>query len=109
MKAKGAPSSRSKEEQDKVNTIKNKKRKDENDLENRKTIMSQGLKHIMRSKTETEELCEYLLYDKPYAILGDLTMSQASQTNSFAIYIGTTKRALKEEDLRWMTARGAQD
>jgi hypothetical protein len=87
----------------------NKKRKDKNDLENRKTIVSQGLKQIMRSKTEADGLCEHLLTVEKYAILGNQAMSQAIETNSFAIYIGTTKRALKEEDLRWMTKRGAQD
>jgi hypothetical protein len=91
-KAVGAPGSRSKEEQDKTNRInnpihnpinnpiRNKKRKGENDLENRKTIVSQGLKHIMRSKTETEELCEYLLHDKTYPVHGDLTMSHAARS-----------------------------
>jgi hypothetical protein len=89
MKAVGAPSSRSKEEQDKVNTIKNpinnpiynpissKKRKEVNDLESRKIIDDQGLGHIMRSKTETEELCEHLLSVKMYAILGGLTWSES--------------------------------
>jgi hypothetical protein len=50
-----------------------------------------------------------LVNEKKYPILGDQTMSQAIETKSHAIYIGTTKRALKEEDLRWMTERGAQD
>jgi hypothetical protein len=41
--------------------------------------------------------------------LGNLAMSQAIESNSFAIYIGTTARTLKEEDLRFVTTRGAQD
>jgi hypothetical protein len=112
-KAAGEPGACSKEEEDKKNTkanpIYSKKRKEVNALENRKTIDDLGLGHIMRSKTETEALCEHLLSVKTYAILGNLAMRQAIETNSFAIYIGTTKRALKEEDLRWLTQRGAQD
>jgi hypothetical protein len=91
------------------NPIANKKRKDENDAENRKIIEDQGLGQDMRIKTEKEELCECLLYEKKYAVLGNQTMSKGIETNSFAIYTGTTKRALKEEDLRWLTERGAQD
>ncbi|MDA9686960.1 hypothetical protein N9U05_00545 [bacterium] len=63
----------------------------------------------MRSETETDDLCEHLLNEKKYPILGNKTMSQAIEEKSHAIYIGTTKRALKEEDLRWITERGAQD
>jgi hypothetical protein len=112
-KALGGPGAESKEEKDKANTKANpiqcKKRKDANDLENRKAIEAQDLGHIMRSKAETKLLCEHLLSIKKYAILGNLTMRQAIEGNSFAIYIGTTARALKEEDLRWLTKRGAQD
>jgi hypothetical protein len=112
-KALGELGSFSKEEQDKTNKkhnpINSKKRKDANDLESRKTIEAQDLGHIMRSKAETKLLCEDLLSIKRYAILGNLTMRQAIEGNSFAIYIGTTARALKEEDLRWLTKRGAQD
>jgi hypothetical protein len=112
-KAVGALGACSKEERDKrnkkKNPVNNQRRKDENDLENRKIIVAQGLGQHMRSETETDELCEHLLTVETYAILGNRTMRQAIETNSFAIYIGTTKRALKEEDLRWMTARGAQD
>jgi hypothetical protein len=108
-KAVGALGASSKEERDMSNKKHSSKRKEVNDLENRKAIEDQGLGHVMRSKTETEELCEYLLNEKKYAILDDMTMSQAIQTNSFTIYIGTTKRALTEEDLRWLTERGAQD
>jgi hypothetical protein len=117
----GAPGAFSKVETDKrskkwnpINNKKNnkkdnKKRKDENDAENRKIIEDQGLGQDMRTKKETDDLCEHLLYEETYDILDDMTISQAIQTNSFAIYIGTTKRALKEEDLRWLTKRGAQD
>jgi hypothetical protein len=94
----------------KNNKKNNKKRKDQNDAENRKTIENQGLGQDMRSKTEVDDLCEHLLNEKKYPILGNQTsMSHAIETKSHAIYIGTTKRALTEEDLRWMTARGAQD
>jgi hypothetical protein len=133
MKAVGAPGRCSKEEQDKLNKKNNpinnpiwnpinnpshnpinnpiwgaKRKQAANDAENRKNTEDQGLRHTMRSKHTTKLLCERLLSTK-YAILGDLTMRQAIETNSFAIYIGTTKRTIKEEDLRWMTARGAQD
>jgi hypothetical protein len=101
-----ASSHNSKEEIDKANKKHNpinnpinnpifaQRRKEVSDLENRKAIDDLGLGHIMRSKTETEGLCEHLLSVKTYAILGNLTMRQAIETNSFAIYIGTTKRAL---------------
>jgi hypothetical protein len=50
----------------------------------------------MPSETETDELCEHLLTVETYAILGNQTMRQAVETNSFAIYIGTTKRHSKK-------------
>jgi hypothetical protein len=118
MKTVGAPNSKSKVEQKKHNKKHNKKknkkhsskRKEQNDVKNRKIIEDQGLGQDMRSETETEDLCEKLLYEETFPILDDMTMSQAIQTNSFAIYIGTTGRALREEeDLHWLTARGAQD
>jgi hypothetical protein len=109
----GAPSAHSKVESKssnkKHNKKNNEKRKDINDAENRKIIEDQGLGQDMRSKTETDGLCKHLLYEKKYPILGNQAMSKAIETNSHAIYIGTTKRALTEEDLRWLTKRGAQD
>jgi hypothetical protein len=38
-----------------------------------------------------------------------MTMSEATVSKSFAIYIGTTKLTLEAEALRCLTARGAQD
>jgi hypothetical protein len=75
-KALGGPGAKSKEENDKYNKKHSKKRKTANEIKNHATIVSQGLKHIMRSKTETEELCERLLSRK-YAALGGLAMRQA--------------------------------
>jgi hypothetical protein len=100
----GALSSSTKVEKDKSNKKlnpknnkkNNKKRKDKNDKENRAIIKSLGLKHTMRSKKKTEDLCEHLLNEKKYPILDNKTMSQAIEDQSHAIYIGTTKRALKE-------------
>jgi hypothetical protein len=127
MKTAGAPNSKSKAEQKKnskkhnpknnpINNPKNnkknsQKRKAANGANNRAIIKSQGLDHHMRSEAEAETklLCERLLSIKKYAILGNKTMSQAIEEKSHAIYIGTTGRALREEDLRWLTARGAQD
>jgi hypothetical protein len=117
----GAPSSSTKVEKDKTNKKLNKKnnpknnkknsqkRKAANDAKNRATIVSQGLKHTMRDEAETKLLCDRLFSIKKYAILDNQTMSKAIETKSHAIYIGTTKRSLKEEDLRWLTKRGAQD
>jgi hypothetical protein len=98
-KSVGAPGACSKVEQDKANKRQNEKRKDQNDAENRKIIEDQGLGQDMRTKTETDDLCKHLLYEKKYPILGNQAMSKAIETNSHAIYIGTTKRALTEEDL----------
>jgi hypothetical protein len=57
-KALGALGACSKEEIDKANKKHNpiqcKKRKDANDLENRKTTEAQGLSHTMRSKADTK-------------------------------------------------------
>jgi hypothetical protein len=38
-----------------------------------------------------------------------MAMIEAIGSNRFVLYIGTTKLALKDEALRWMTERGAQD
>jgi hypothetical protein len=117
QKSLGAPGAYSKVEKDKLgkkwNPVTNKKasqkRKAANDAKNRATTVSQGLQHTMRDEAETKLLCERLHSIKKYAILGNQTMSKAIETKSHAIYIGTTGRALKEEDLRWLTERGAQD
>jgi hypothetical protein len=53
------------------------RRKDENDLENRKIIEAQGLGQHVRSESEADELCEDLLTAETYAILGDQAMCQA--------------------------------
>jgi hypothetical protein len=106
-------SSSSKEEEDKNNNKHNlifaQRRKAANGLENRKTIVAQGLGHTMRSKADTKLLCDQLFSSKTFPILDNMTMSAAIESNSFAIYIGPTARALKEENLRFLTERGAQD
>jgi hypothetical protein len=111
-KAPGGPGFHSKEEHVKKskkhnpinNPIHAQKRKAANDAKSRATIVAQGLGHIMRSEADTKLLREPLLSIKTYATLGNMTMSQAIARNSFAIYIGTTARALEEEDLRFLTA-----
>jgi hypothetical protein len=63
----------------------------------------------MHSKADTKLLCDQLFSSKTFPILDNMAMSAAIESNSFAIYIGTTARALKQEDLRFLTERGAQD
>jgi hypothetical protein len=60
-------------------------------------------------QTQNYYVSEHLLSIKAFPVLGNMAMRQAIARNSFAIYIGTTARALKEDDLRSLTARGAQD
>jgi hypothetical protein len=57
----------------------------------------------------TRQTQNRLFSSKTFPILDNRTMSAAIESNSFAIYIGTTAHALKEEDLRFLTERGAQD
>jgi hypothetical protein len=120
-KAKGGPRSRSKGGNDdnakrnnpKNNPKNNKKNalkpKLANDRNNREIIEAQGLTYALRSKEEAIELCDKLFSSENPPLLDNMAMSEAIASNRFAIYIETTKRALKDEALRWLTERGAQD
>ena len=93
----------------KWNPINDAKRKEERERENIAMILADPEQAARLETEEERQRIAVRLYTTPLKSLGGRSPQQALKQGTHSIYVGSTKRSLKEEAWRWLTARGANE
>ena len=97
-------------ERNAINNAKwNAKRKEERERENIAMILADPEQAARLETEEERQRIAVRCYTTPLESLGGRSPQQALKDGTHSIYVGSTKRSLKEEAWRWLTARGANE
>ena len=78
--------------------------------ENRRLIAEHALLSLLLpTDAALDQIVLTILYVTQYEFFNGQTLVQAMDSNTVAVYTGSTKRSLVEEALRWLTERGANN
>ena len=87
----------------------NAKRKEERERENIAMILADPEQAARLETEEERQRIAVRCYTTPLESLGGRSPQQALKDGTHSIYVGSTKRSLKEEAWRWLTERGANE